>query len=133
MKNQAYPINGTGPTSSPEETGPAGAQGSSRQSTKTIAKKSSTASDGTSQDLRAVVALVMTLSATDRQRLAAVLAAFVVVAEADMTPKEAAHRLGISVSTVRSRCASGRLGRRVGGRWRIPPAEVRAMLEGGRP
>ena len=136
MNEHAYPRNELGPAPLAGRADPvAGVPGAPGAAKPTITKTSlatCTASALSSQDFAAIEALVLTLSATDRQHLAAILAALAVVAEADLTPKEAAFRLGLSPSTVRGRCAAGCLGRRVGGRWRIPAAEVRALLEGGR-
>lgn len=115
--------------------GPAGAPGTPRPQTKRIAHDNRSAVGFTSQlDRDAVEAALPTLSHADRQHLAALLAAYHVAAEAerDLTPEQAAHELQVSSSTARAWCASGRIGHRVGGRWRIAPAEVRALLQEGR-
>ncbi len=50
-----------------------------------------------------------------------------------VTPAQAARDLGVSPETVRCLCRTGRLGRRVLGRYRIGADEVRELLAGARP
>lgn len=45
-----------------------------------------------------------------------------------LTPAEAAARLRLEESTVQAWCRQGRLGVKVGGRWRIAASEVAALL-----
>lgn len=49
-----------------------------------------------------------------------------------LSPREAALRLGVSAETIRAACRTGRLGRRLLGRYRVALAEVEALEAGAR-
>ena len=51
----------------------------------------------------------------------------------DLSPSQAAARLGVGGECVRWYCRKGLIGRRVLGRWRIAETEVERLLAGGRP
>lgn len=50
----------------------------------------------------------------------------------DLSPREAATRLGVSAETMRFYCRNGRIGRRLLGRYRISLAEVEQIEAGAR-
>ncbi len=103
-----------------------------------VAPRSQDCSDGLRELQVQLDGVVRELARLDRSRrpfgLARVHGALSHVAayERDLTPEQAAFELGLSASTVRRLCASGSLGRRHVGRWRIDPAEVRAIKSGVR-
>jgi hypothetical protein len=49
-----------------------------------------------------------------------------------LSPREAALRLGVSPETIRALCRTGRLGRRLLGRYKVAVAEVEALEAGAR-
>lgn len=49
-----------------------------------------------------------------------------------LSPREAALRLGVSAETIRAACRTGRLGRRLLGRYRVALTEVEALEAGAR-
>lgn len=51
----------------------------------------------------------------------------------DLTPRQAAARLGVGGECIRWYCRKGLIGRRVLGRWRIAATEIEHLLAGGRP
>lgn len=49
-----------------------------------------------------------------------------------LSPREVAQRLGVHAETIRLLCRTGRLGRRLLGRYRVSVAEVEAIEAGAR-
>lgn len=49
-----------------------------------------------------------------------------------LSPREVAQRLGVHAETIRAACRTGRLGRRLLGRYRVALAEVEALEAGAR-
>ncbi len=50
-----------------------------------------------------------------------------------LSAAEAARRLRVHPETIRLHCRTGRIGRRVLGRWRLDATEVEALLAGFQP
>ncbi len=91
---------------------------------------------GARRAVGAAIAALDVLPEAERAALAAPLAAALAVverAEIEMAPKAAADLAGVAPGTVRSWCAAGRLGRRVGGRWRVSLGELKALISGAQP